>query len=164
MEQERSHRCEAIRPTHLAFRNHLSLERPRGEGPSLCTLHVHSQDPQWQLLVLSSVDISDFFHSCKREHIPTLIDDPTCPRHTVFLGESGLRRIGPTFLTTAWVYRASFIRTLLNAFEVRFPPLNPVDVWAWEVLHEQRCLRHALAPAENLVVELEISSVKHSQG
>ena len=62
------------------------------------------------MLLLTPVDVADFFSTCQPEHIPTLAtwkpaDAP------------GWRVAGPTCHAFAWVYRAPLVRRLLAAIE-----------------------------------------------
>ena len=43
------------------------------------------------------------------------------------------------------------MRKLLGALEQQAPPLNPLDVWVWEVMAENGMLGCALAPKVPLV-------------
>ena len=69
-------------------------------------------------------------------------------------GGTGWQRVGPTRDAVGWVYSAPLMRELLEAWEAREPPLNPLDVWVWEVMAARGHLQHALAPVEPLVVRL----------
>ena len=42
-------------------------------------------------------------------------------------------------------------------------PLNPLDVWVWEVMAARGHLPHALAPLEPLVLARSVASVKQQQ-
>ena len=54
-----------------------------------------------------------------------------------------------------WVYSAPLMRELLEAWEAREPPLNPLDVWVWEVMALNGMLGAALAPTTPLVLTSE---------
>ena len=51
----------------------------------------------------------------------------------------------------AWLYRAPLMRKLLGALEQQAPPLNPLDVWVWEVMAANEMLGCALALKQALV-------------
>ena len=86
-----------------------------------------------------------------------------CPRSPEAVGH-GLNRIGPTCKAYAWVYRAPLLRALLAAFDDDgSPPLNPLDIWVWEILSECGMLGHALAPDEVQVLSSLHGSVKEGQ-
>jgi len=83
----------------------------------------------WQLLVLSDAG------------------EPGPP-----IEQSTWRRVGPTARApTAWVYRAAFLRQLVDAHERREPPLGPTHAWVWEVLARNGSLGRALALEQPLV-------------
>lgn len=113
-----------------------------------------AQEKDWQLLVLSPHGIEPFYELLDTTHIPSLVGDaaPAWARRPKTLGDSGWRRVGPTFHPVAWVYRASLMRALIDGLEQRAPPLNPLDVWVWEVLAQNEMLGLALAPKVPLVL------------
>ena len=50
------------------------------------------------------------------------------------------------------MYRAPLMRKLVQAYHsYQSPPLNPLDVWVWEVMAAHGMLGHALAPKSSLV-------------
>lgn len=107
----------------------LSLQR------SLDVAALALQEPNWQLLLLSPHGLEDFFLICEPAHIPGCRGPAAPPwvRSPLQLGNSGWRRVGPTFHAFAWVYRHSLTHALLESMRARSPPLNPLDVWVWEV-------------------------------
>eukprot|EP00965_Chrysotila_dentata_P202126 6180953-Pleurochrysis_carterae.AAC.3 len=136
-------------------------------------VHAASQlEPNWQLLVLSPVDTDDFVACISDDaHAPSLLCDRrlrACARtspNAAPLDDSGWRRIGPTCHAFAWIYRAQLMKHLLDGFAQMEPPLNPLDVWTWEVMHEHGMLDLALAPDELLVsARRGVGSVKKAQG
>ena len=112
------------------------------------------QEADWQLVCLSPHGLEPFYGLCDPEHIPGLMGDavPAWARKPRCIGESGWRRVGPTFHAFGWLYRASLIRRLLDAWEAQTPPLNPIDVWVWEVMAASGVLDKALAPTTPLVL------------
>ena len=104
--------------------------------------------------MLSPVLLEPFYDLCEPDHIPSLYGDavPAWARKPKLIGESGWKRIGPTFHAFGWIYRAPLMRALVNAFDkLLVPKLNPIDVWVWEVLAEAQLLGKALAPKHPLV-------------
>ena len=55
------------------------------------------------------------------------------------------------------------MRALLDDWDEQRTPLNPLDVWVWEVMAQRGMLGHALAPAAPLVTCRGIPSVKDMQ-
>ena len=129
------------------------------------------QEEQWQLLVLSPWGLEPFYELCDATHIPGLVGD-ACPswcRKPKRLGDSGWQRVGPTFHAFGWVYRAPLMRKLVQAYSTEHvPPLNPLDVWVWEVMAKHGMLGCALAPKTPLVDTAETpggaGSVRQAQG
>ena len=105
-------------------------------------------DPEWQLLVLSPWNLDTFYEMVEPARIPALHADglPAWIRRPYRLGKTGWRRIGPTFHAFGWVYRAPLMRKLVAAMRARSPPLNPLDLWVWEVMAEHGMLGCALSP------------------
>jgi len=120
--------------------------------PALVT-SAAEQDGEWQLIALSPVGLEDFYALCEPHHVPHLYrgGEPAGARRPRRIGTSGWNRIGPTFHAFAWIYRRSLMRALLAALQQRLPPLNPVDVWTWEVMAVNGTLGKALAPHRPLV-------------
>ena len=111
------------------------------------------QEADWQLLCLTPHGLEPFYDMCNPEHIPGLygVACPPWARRPKALGDSGWKRVGPTFHAFAWVYRAPLMRKLVEATKLRRPPLNPLDVWVWEVMAEHDMLGSALALKTPLV-------------
>ena len=105
-------------------------------------------DPDWQLLVLSPYGLENFYGVMEPARIPSLhgANLPKWARTPLRLGDSGWRRVGPTFHAFGWVYRAPLMRKLLDGMRVCSPPLNPLDVWVWEVMAANDMLGCALSP------------------
>ena len=113
-----------------------------------------AQHANWQLLALSPVGLEDFYGLCRPQDIPGLYRNTLTPaglRAPRPLSDSGWMRIGPTFHAFGWLYRRPLMRKLLEAFEAQAPPLNPLDVWVWEVMVLHGHLGDALAPERPLV-------------
>ena len=112
-----------------------------------------AQEEQWQLLCLSPHGIEPFYDMCDPEHIPNLHGDacPAWARKPRALGDSGWQRVGPTFHAFGWVYRAPLMRKLVAGVSEQQPPLNPLDVWVWEVMAANEMLGCALALKQALV-------------
>jgi hypothetical protein len=113
-----------------------------------------AQHANWQLLALSPVGLEDFYGLCRPQDIPGLYRNTLTPaglRAPRPLSDSGWMRIGPTFHAFGWLYRRPLMRKLLEAFEAQAPPLNPLDVWVWEVMALHGHLGDALAPERPLV-------------
>ncbi|KAL1519969.1 hypothetical protein AB1Y20_023454 [Prymnesium parvum] len=64
----------------------------------------------------------------------------------------------PTFHAFGWIYRKDLIKDCVGAFDARAPPLNPLDVWIWEVMATRGKLAQALAPAKPLVNSLGVGN------
>ncbi|KAL1520670.1 hypothetical protein AB1Y20_022240 [Prymnesium parvum] len=141
---------------------------------------VREHDPEWQLISLSPVDSHDFFAVCDGSHVPSLTAnalpswarDPKPIPPAAGDTSSGWKRIGPTFHAFGWIYKAPLMQALLDAFDEGEPPLNPLDVWVWEVMATNNMLAHALATDTVLVsarggvaaAERGVGSVKVEQG
>ena len=111
------------------------------------------QEPSWQLLCLTPHGLEPFYDLCDPEHIPGLYGD-ACPpwaRRPKTLGDSGWKRVGPSFHAFGWVYRAPLMRKLLHAMHEKRVPLNPLDVWVWEIMAAHDMLGGALALKTPLV-------------
>ena len=111
------------------------------------------QEGDWQLIALSPHGLEPFYMLCDPSHIPSLIG-PTTPewaKRPHVLGETGWKRIGPTFHAFGWIYRRPLLEKLLDARRLQAPPLNPIDVWVWEVMAHHGMLGLALAPTVPLV-------------
>ena len=107
-----------------------------------------------QLLCLTPWGLEPFYDLCEPEHIPNLYGGhASFPwlRKPKTLGDSGWRRVGPTFHAFGWVYRAPLMRKLLAGLKEQRPPLNPLDVWVWEVMAEHEMLGCALGTKHPLV-------------
>jgi hypothetical protein len=111
--------------------------------------------PDWQLLVLSPWGMETFFYVMEPARIPSLHAGnlPSWTRKPQRLGETGFRRVGPTLHAFGWLYRAPLMRALVDAMDALSPPLNPLDVWTWEVMAEHRMLGSAMSPV--IVAERE---------
>ena len=100
--------------------------------------------------------------------VETRVSPRSDPRKPKRLGDSGWRRVGPTFHAFGWVYRAPLMTKLIEAYRSKQPPLNPLDVWVWEVMARNAMLGCALAPKQWLVGTDDTpggeSSVRESQG
>ena len=114
-----------------------------------------TQHKQWQMIALSPVGLEDFYGLCRPQDIPSLYRGavPLGLRTPQPMGpaDSGWMRIGPTFHAFGWLYRRPLMQALLDAFDAAAPPLNPLDVWVWEVMALKGYLRDALAPQRPLV-------------
>ena len=110
-------------------------------------------EPEWQLLCLTPHGLEPFYDMCTPEHIPSLYGEaaPSWARKPKTLGDSGWRRVGPTFHAFGWIYRAPLMKQLVGAWKSQAPPLNPLDVWVWEVMATNGVLGKALAPLAPLV-------------
>ena len=117
-------------------------------------------DPDWSLLVLSPWGLENFYAMVEPSRIPLLVGAerfgtggrevpplPAWTRRPTVLGRSGWRRVGPTFHAFGWVYRAPLMELLVEGLRARSPPLNPLDVWVWEVMALHGLLGRALSPA-----------------
>jgi hypothetical protein len=49
----------------------------------------------------------------------------------------------------------------VDAFELRQPLLNPLDVWVWEVMAKHSMLQHALAPDRIMINRCEANPLPH---
>ena len=56
-------------------------------------------------------------------------------------------RCPPTFHAFGWIYRRDLLRACVSASEALSPPLNPLDVWVWEVMAQHGMIDEAIAPA-----------------
>ena len=110
-------------------------------------------DKDWQLLCLTPWGLEDFYGLCTPNHIPGLCGSkaPAWARRPKLVGETGWKRVGPTFHAFGWVYRRPLMEKLLDGLQQKRPPLNPLDVWVWEVMAEHDLLWRALATATPLV-------------
>lgn len=128
------------------------------------------QEPEWQLLLLTPHGLEPFYDLCQPDHIPNLIGDacPAWARKPKRLGDSGWKRVGPTFHAFGWIYRRSLMNKLCDAMEAKAPPLNPLDVWVWEVMAANEMLGKALATRVPLVMTNDmpggLGSVREAQG
>jgi hypothetical protein len=154
----RLRRSHAQQPARAALTSQVSDDLRGGVTQLLALLpelvaSARAQDDDWLLIALSPVGLEDFYGLCEPAHVPGLYRGrmPAGLRAPLKLGTSGWTRIGPTFHAFGWLYRAPLMRALLRAVEQRTPPLNPVDVWVWEVLAQSGALDHALAPRRPLV-------------
>ena len=127
-------------------------------------------DSEWQLLCLSPHGLEPFYELCEPEHIPCLLgaNAPSWARRPKVLGDSGWRRVGPTFHAFAWLYRAPLMQKLLAGWRAQSPPLNPLDVWVWEVMATNGVLDKALAPIQPLASTRDLpggaASLRQQQG
>jgi len=110
-------------------------------------------DPEWRLISLAPVDSANFFAVCDPQDIPLLVGEaaPAWARRPTRIENTDWRRIGPTFHAFGWIYRAPLMQALVDAFDEGTPPLNPLDVWVWEVMASRDMLAHALAPSQPLI-------------
>ena len=110
-------------------------------------------DKEWQLICLTPWGLEPFYELCEPEHIPSLVGTkaPAWARKPKLIGETGWKRVGPTFHAFGWIYRRPLMEALLDGLQERSPPLNPLDVWVWEVMAEKDMLWRALAPTTPLV-------------
>ena len=141
---------------------------------SLLPLIVNSANDNsandWQLLCLSPHGLEPFYDLCEPSHIPGLFGAamPSWARRPKRLGDSGWKRVGPSFHAFGWIYRAPLMKKLVHAFRQKAPPLNPVDVWVWEVMAEHGMLGAALSLVEPLVGTNDTpggeGSVREAQG
>ena len=138
-----------------------------------------AMDPDWQLLVLTPVNTPyDFFKGTPAESIPTLLSSKQLRRHPEFLPPSKQRaavamppcwqRCPPTYHAFGWVYRAPLMASLVEGFRERQPPLEPLDIWVWELMAVHGVLDRALCLATPLVDGSagsagKISSIKDAQ-
>ena len=134
-----------------------------------------SMDKDWQLLALTPYGLEPFYDLCEADHVPNLIGNaaPAWARKPKRLGDgyggdSGWKRIGPTFHAFGWIYRDTLMQKLIDAFDQQRPPLNPLDVWVWEVMAEHLVLDKALATNVPLVTTNDMpggaGSLRESQG
>ena len=60
------------------------------------------------------------------------------------------------------------LQALCDAMEAKAPPLNPLDVWVWEVMASRDMLKYALATKLPLVMTNDmpggLGSVREAQG
>lgn len=116
-------------------------------------------DPDWMLIVLSPWGLEEFYARVEPSRIPSLHGQqrfgpggcelpplPAWTRRPTRLNATGWRRVGPTFHAFGWIYRDSLMRLLLDGMRARSPPLNPLDVWVWEVMAMNGVLSRALSP------------------
>lgn len=110
-------------------------------------------EPSWQLLLLTPHGLEPFYDICNPRDVPSLHGEaaPAWARRPKILGNSGWKRVGPSFHAFGWIYRSDLMRALLGAYEKCAPPLNPVDVWVWEVMALNGMLGRALAVTTPLV-------------
>lgn len=130
-------------------------------------------DSEWQLLCLSPHGLEPFYELCEPEHIPSLLGAraPSWARRPKAFGDFGdfgWRRVGPTFHAFAWLYRAPLMQKLLAGWRTQSPPLNPLDVWVWEVMATNGVLDKALAPMKPLASTRDLpggaASLRQQQG
>ena len=112
------------------------------------------QEPEWQLLLLTPHGLEPF-DLCQPDHIPNLIGDacPAWARKPKRLGDSGWKRVGPT-LPRFWLGLPSVTheQAVRRDGGTKAPPLNPLDVWVWEVMAANEMLGKALATRVPLVM------------
>ena len=77
---------------------------------------------------------------------------------------TGWRRVAPPQTALAWVYKASLLRTLLDAHDKGGVGRMPLARWVSEVLAQRGLLGRVLAPAEPLVAARKVPSVRQAQG
>ena len=118
--------------------------------------------------MLSPVDTAAFLASCSPVQAPTVCGPgavrsllrvpqqlgkaPGAAGAPGVTGAAGWQRVGPTRHALGWVYSAALMRDLLCAWDAQDLPLNPLDVWVWEVMASRGHLPHVLAPVEPLVI------------
>jgi len=133
-------------------------------------LAAQDVEPDWALLCLSPHGLEPFYDLCDPEHIPDLYGAqvPAWARRPKVLGQSGWKRVGPTFHAFGWIYRAPLMEHLLSSWAAQSPPLNPIDVWVWEVMAAHGVLGKALAPLHPLVSTRDVpggpGSLREQQG
>ena len=137
-----------------------------------------SHNHDWSILVLSPVNTPfDFFRNTPAFCIPLInaspqtIKEPTplasppssplpaaaqastdaTAASPVQLPRDAWQRSPPTYHAFGWVYRRSLMRRLVDAFHARQPPLEPLDIWVWEVAAAHACLDGALCLSRPLV-------------
>ena len=148
-------------PEHVSVHPHTLL---------LLTPSSSSHPPPLQLLALTPHGLEPFYELCEPTHIPSLIGEaaPAWARRPKRLGDSGWMRIGPSFHAFGWIYRKPLMQRLVASMEMCSPPLNPLDVWVWEVMAENGMLGRALATNTPLVMTNDmpggVGSVRESQG
>ena len=131
---------------------------------------ARDQEPDWQLLLLTPHGLEPFYDLCQPDHIPGLFGEacPAWTRKPKRLGDSGWKRVGPTFHAFGWIYRKPLMQALCDAMEAKAPPLNPLDVWVWEVMASRDMLKYALATKLPLVMTNDmpggLGSVREAQG
>ena len=132
-------------------------------------------DPEWQLLVLTPVNVPyDFFRETPARCIPLTLSSTQLIRKPVELkppspcnGSGGMhggwQRCPPTYHAFAWVYRRPLMQKLVDAFVARQPCLEPLDIWVWEVMAQEGMLGKALCPRSPIVDKRGLASIKDSQ-
>ena len=136
-----------------------------------------AHEPDWQLIVLSPVNTPyDFFKGtpdfCIPEILkpgsnairkPAFLPSPT-PRGPVQLPPCW-QQCPPTYHAFAWIYRAPLMAQLLDGFRRRQPPLEPLDIWVWELMAQQKVLSKAVCVEKPLVDwrPRQLQSIKDQQ-
>jgi hypothetical protein len=151
-----------------------------------------AHDPEWSLLVLSPVNTPyDFFRGTPEYCVPQLMASPSLIRQPQALpkpkagvklessrasagGGSGTetgpslsscwRRCPPTYHAFAWIYRRPLMERCVADFAALDPPLEPLDIWVWEVAAAHGLLGHALCLSQPLIDKgKNLHSIKEQQ-
>jgi hypothetical protein len=108
-------------------------------------------DAEWQLLVLSLVDVRAFFDERDGRWSDGPIKALTGRQPT---DTRGWDRIGPTRGAHGWVYRRGLMQQLLERLEVATVASlsdETIDAWVWDEMAHLGAMGHALAPSKPLV-------------
>lgn len=133
----------------------------------------HQSD--WQLIVLSPVNTPyNFFQGTPAHCIPHVLNSPDLVREPHYLerppssyrgGDAsasggcangrGLarswQRCPPTYHAFGWIYRRPLMEKCVQAFAKREPPLEPLDIWVWEVAAANGMLSQAICLDKPLI-------------
>lgn len=154
-----------------------SLQSFLARLPSLIDA-ASAQDPDWSILVLSPVNTPyDFFKGTPAHCIPHILGSRDClrapqplpkpPHHNTTRPSlpPSWRRACPTYHAFAWVYRRPLMEHCVADFAKRDPPLEPLDIWVWEVAALHGLLGHALAPLPTALIDrgANLHSIKEQQ-
>lgn len=139
---------------------------------SACALHLHAlTSPPFE----SCTRKDDFFKGTPDFCIPEILKAPNTIRKPHFLPSPTPRgpvqlppcwqQCPPTYHAFAWIYRAPLMRKLVDGLSRRQPPLEPLDIWVWELMAEQRVLNKALCVEKPLVDwrPRQLQSIKDQQ-
>lgn len=113
-----------------------------------------ARDADWRLIVLSKVSTERFFRVCTPGHVTKLREATFPPFRRPAGTRGGWDHVAPTLGLELAVYRRALYEAMLGALERLRPPLNPVDVWTWQVLQEEGGLAHALAPSRTAALSI----------